>query len=466
MKKTKLLIGLSLIALTTGAMTACGGGKKKETTAEAVAKASAMTFDELKKASEKEWQEKPNGVFKAFGLTSVLRTVMKEIATNYDWIHYTYTKEDADIKEGDNCFVKNDYKDQALLTALAEAEDKYVCDYTLVQDCRSFATYLEDGILYNFVPSDAKTTLKMADSDVEPLRGIWFNKVFWTNTNYEHCGGVPIENIWQFAGSATDPKHIEKVSFQSPETEAINMSFLASVTEEGNAQRLKDAYKKYYGSDYSGEKPIGEKWVEEFCKNIANFHKSDGDCMKKDQIEKYWDTPMVYFGAFSKMKDAVGKKYSFDLNGNGVSGEETIDYTLTVGGENFHYTTEKDVNAMTTVKWDYTIEGFNGFMYSMDSDIPNNAEYPYTACLFARTLLEQSVYEKAITNSSTPTADGKAGNQYGYYYPAQESSTFPYAKGDWTKAQHLEKELHENYSFLKDVKQSLINNVKTWISRA
>lgn len=463
MKKTKLLIGLTLVAMTGGALTGCGGSGKTGT-AKAVEEASKMTLDELKEASKKEWEEKPNGVFKAFGLTSVLRTVMTKIASEYDWITYTATKDDKEQVAGDNCFVKNDYKDQALLTALAEADDQYVCDYVLVQDCRSFATYFEDGILHNYIPSDAKTTLKMADSDCEPLRGIWFNKVFWTNSNYEACGGTPIENVWQFAGTASDAKHISKVSFQSPETEAINMSFLASVANPANEAKLKEAYKAYYGSDYSGTKAIGEKWVEEFCKNINSFHSSDGTCMKETQLKDKWAEPVVYFGAFSKMKDAVGKKYDVDLDGDGVI-EDEIDLTVTCGGTSFHYTSEKQVNAMTTVKWDYNIKGFNGFMYSMDSEIVNNAQYPFTACLFARTLLEEDVYISAISNKSTPTADGKNGNQYGYYYPGQESTSFPYAKGDWTKAQHIEKELVEDFSYLKDVKTSFINNVKTWIAR-
>ena len=102
----------------------------------------------------------------------------------------------------------------------------------------------------------------------------------------------------------------------------------------------------------------------------------------------------------------------------------------------------------------------------MDSEVVNNAQYPYTACLFARTLLQESTYVAAIKNSSTKTADGKDGNQYGYYYPAKESADFPYAKGDWTKAQHLEKELVEDFNFLKDVKGSFINNVKSWIARS
>lgn len=455
----KNLIVLALLPMAASALVGCnkkGGDDNLSATGKAVKDASAMTLEELKDASKAEWEAKPNGVFKAIGLTSVLRTVMKEIAANYDWITYTAGKDDKEQIQGDNCFVKNDYKDQALLTAIAEAETKYVADYALVQDCRSFATYLEDGILHNYVPKDA-ASFGLKKEDQEPLRGIWFNKVFWTNTNYEHVGGKPIENVWQFAGTSADAKHIDQVSFQSPQGEAINLSFLVEAMAPANEARLKAAYKSYYGSDWAKSSKydsIGKQWVEEFVRNVKIWHSSDGTCMKETQLKNAWAQPVVYFGAFSKMKDAVGKKYTVDLDGDGTVGEESIDLTLTCGGTEYHYTSEVDVNAMTTVKWDYTIEGFNGFMYSMDSEVLENAEYPYTACLFARTMLQEEVYLKAIKNSSTKTADGEAGNQYGYYYPGTESANFPYAAGDWTKAKHLEKELIEDYSYLKDVKAS------------
>jgi len=463
----KNLIVLALLPMAASALVGCNKNKPAELseTGKAVAAASKMTLQELQDASKAEWEAKPNGVFKVLGLTSVLRTVMKEIAGQYDWITYTAGKDDKEQIEGDNCFVKNDYKDQALLTALAEAETKYVGDYVLVQDCRSFATLLEDGVLHNYVPSDAEA-FGLTAADSTPLRGIWFNKLFWTNSNYEHLGGKPIENVWQFAGSSTDEKHIDQVSFQSPNGEAINMSFLLSAMAPANEARLKSSYEHYYGKAWAASgsyKSIGEQWVTEFVKNIKIFHSSDGTCMKETQIQGAWNQPVVYFGAFSKMKDAVGKKYDVDLNGDGVVSDE-IDLTLSCGGTDFHYTTEKQVNAMTTVKWDYTIDGFNGFMYSMDSEVMENAEYPYTACLFARTLLQESTYVAAIKNSSTKTATGEAGNQYGYYYPGTESATFPYAAGDWTKAQHLEKELIEDYDYLKAVKASTVNSIKVLIA--
>lgn len=460
------LIGMIMSIAACGGSNGGNGSNDEEelsATGQAVKAASAMSLDELKEASRKEFQDNPNGVFKVVGLTSVLRTVMKAVANEYDWITYEATKDDKEQVEGDNCFVKNDYKDQALLVALKEAETKYVADYALVQDARSFATYLEDGILHNYVPANAKNEFGLNEEDQMPLRGVWFNKVFWTNTNYERAGGKPITNIWQFAGTADDANHISNISFQSPTTEAINMSFLCSVMAPANEARLKEAYKDYYGKDWAKSasyESIGEQWVMQFVSNISIFHSSDGTAMKETQLKEKWNQPIVYYGAFAKMKDAVGKSYPVDLNGNGEV-EETLAEPLkiTCGGVEYTYTSETAVNAMTTVKWDYNIKGFNGFMYSMDSEIIEHAEFPYTACLFARTLLKEEVYLQAITNSSTKTADGKDGNQYGYYYPGAESATFPYAKGDWTKAQHLEKELIEDYSYLSEVKGSVVNKI-------
>ena len=458
--KKKILITAPIIAMALASLVSCGQKGPSET-AKAVEAASQMTLDELKEASKKEFEDNPTGVFKVVGLTSVLRTVMKAVAAEYDWITYTAGKDDKEQIAGDNCFVKNDYKDQALLTALKEADDKYVADYALCQDVRSFATYIEDGILHNYVPANAKVEFGLHEDDQLPLRGVWFNKVFWTNTNYEACGGKPIYNVWQFAGTAEDRDHIAEISFQSPATEAINMSFLCEVMAPAAEPRLKAAYKSYYGRDWaasSNYSSIGEQWVMQFVSNIKTFHGSDGTAMKETQLKDKWNTPIVYYGAFAKMKDAVGKTYDVDLNGNGTV-EDEIDLTVSCGGVDYHYTSEKAVNAMTTVKWDYTIEGFNGFIYSMDSQIVEHAQFPYTACLFARTLLQESIYLEAIANKSTPSADGRKGNQYGYYYPGVCSTNFPYAKGDWTKEVHLQKELVEDYEYLKSVKGSVVNKI-------
>ena len=475
--KKKILIGLSVLAMTATGLTSCGGSNKTGT-ALAVEKASAMTLAQLEAASKKEWEDNPDGTLSVVGLTSVLRSVATSVAEKYEWLTYVYDSESG--TSTGNISVNNGYKDYQLITALNTAADSYFADYALVQDVRSFATMIEDGITHNFVPSDF-AELGVPQDGRLPLYGVHFNKLFWTNTNFEHVTGKKLYNIWQVAGHdaelnsdgsvktpADHQDHLSKVSFQSPTTEQINMSFLVTAYAEENQARILQAYKDYYGKDWqkSGTyQNAGQQWVAEFIANISKFHTSDGDAMKKTQLESDWNAGYVYYGAFAKMKDAAGKKYNVDLNGNGVI-EDSIDLDLQCGKATdvYHYSSEKDVNAMTTVKWDWEINGFNGFMYCMDSQIVNNAKYPYTACLFARTMLEEEVYTNAIYNSKNPDAQGNKANQYGYYYPGQASADFRYAKGDWTKEVHTANELNEKYDYLKDVKISTVNNILAMVN--
>ena len=491
MKKSKIFALVSALLLTSGVLAGCGGNKGGDDeeltgTALAVDKASKMTLEELEQASKAEVEAQPGAKFKVVGLTSVLKSVAKTIAERYDWLN--------DSGDNKNIDVKNDYKDYQLLTALDTAERQYFADYALAQDARSFSAYIEDGITYNYVPSDAKTTLGLGDEALLPLYGVHFNKLFWTNKNFSTVNnGLTLYNIWQLAGNdqytqkykATDtsevipqdhPDHISKVSFQKPDTEQINMSFLISCYAEENQARILKAYKDYYQKDWAPSdyldsdgkvagtyQSAGEQWVREFIRNIKRWHSSDGTAMKETQLKEDWEAGFVYYGAFAKMKDAVGKFYT-------VAGQDTDpilkDLIIKAGDSNAG---ENNANvgkicAMDTVKWDWEINGFNGFMYCMDSQIINNAKFPYTACLFARTLLLQETYTKAIYNELNPAADGQPGNQYGYYYPGKADSTFRYAKGDWTKEVHMEKEVNENYEFLKNVKVSTVNSILAMVS--
>ena len=464
--KKKILIGLSLFGAAAMSITACGNKESSKTgTARAVEEASKMTLAQLAEASKKEWEKDPNGTMNVVGLTSVLRSVATSIAEKYEWLNYTYDK--TTKTSTGNISVNNSYKDYQLLAVLPQAENTYFADYALAQDVRSFSTLMEDGITHNFVPSDT-SAVGLPEVGKTPLYGVHFNKLFWTNTNFEHVNGFRLYNIWQVAGTSADHDHCDKVSFQSPTTEQINMSFLLTAYAEENQARIEAAYKSFYGKDWEPTtfkdgnitntyRSAGDQWVREFIANISRFHTSDGTAMKQTQLRDDWNEGYVYYGAFAKMKDAVGNTFNVDLDGNGAV--EAKAYSVECGGVTYNYASEENINAMTTVKWDWAIEGFNGFMYCMDSQIINNARYPYTACLFARTMLEEDVYTNAIYNAGTPDATGAAANQYGYYYPGQTSADFKYAKGDWTKEQHTEKELNEDYEYLKNVKISSVNTI-------
>ena len=434
------------------------GGDEITGTAGAVNRANQMTLEELEAASRDEFVANPNDQFKIVGLTSTLRTAATTFASMYDWLHYEYDKSTSSEVPGGNITVNCTYKDYALLTALCNAENDYFADYALVQDKRSFWALLEDGLLHNYVPSDWRQ-LGLAEEDTLPLKGIHFNKLFWTNTNFENVTGKRLYNIWQLAGTEADPDHLNKISFQSPTTEQINMSFLVSAYAEENQARINKAYKDYYGIDWtcpSGNyQNAGEQWVAEFIANITRWHSSDGTAMKETQLREDWNEGYVYYGSFAKMKDAAVKRYTVDLNNDG---QLTENVSVTCDGKEYLYD-ENSVNAMDTVKWDWEINGFNGFIYSMDSQIVNNAKFPYTACLFARTLLLEETYTTAVYNKNNPDMSGQPANQYGYYYPGTASAEFRYAKDDWTKEIHKANELNEDFNYLKTVKISTINNI-------
>ena len=72
---------------------------------------------------------------------------------------------------------------------------------------------------------------------------------------------------------------------------------------------------------------------------------------------------------------------------------------------------------MSTVKWDASIKGFNGFMYTMYSQIVKNAEHPYTACLYARFLLTPDCYKAMCYNSTTPNKAGEDANMIMFQKP-------------------------------------------------
>ena len=435
MKKALTIMCASLLSLGVVSMVGCNStsGTGNET-ADVVAKASKMSLKELEEAAKAE-MEASNDTFKVVGLTSTLARGLKKFCEIYTWL------------PAEKTYCNNGYKDYQLLTALDQAEQTYFADFALVQDARSLADYAESGILHNYVPSDY-AEMGLAEKDTLPLKGIHFNKIFFVNKTL----GVDLHNIWQLAGRDTDEGHLDNLSFQSPVTEQINMSFLLSLYDEANAPKLAAAYKKYYGKDFAtsdwkdkdGKElytNIGDCYVTTFINNISVFHSSDGTAMKETQCKEVkveGKDPFVYYGAFAKMKDAAGKTY--DLDGDGT----------------------KETNAMTTVGWDLAIEGFNGFMYTMYSQIVNNAKHPYTACLYARFILTPEFYTSVMYSDSTPNKAGQASNMYGYYYPCA-STTVGVNDNDWTKETWMQKSIIEDYNYLKTVKTAQITKIQSLI---
>ena len=430
-KILSLVLALVLATSLVFVLVSCDQTPDLEGTAAIVAEASKMSLAELEAAAKAE-MEASTDTFKVVGLTSVLKKAGDAFKAEYEWI-------------GDKMDVNNSYKDYALLQALETAGTSYFADYALVQDVRSIAAF-DGDLLHNFVPSDWEA-LGLTEADTKPLKGIYFNKLFYTNTNFTNVTGKTLYNIWQLAGSEADADHLGLVSFQPATTEQINMSFLLSCEAPENQARIEAAYKKYYNKDWSSDTYVsaGQQWVTEFIANISRWHSSDGTAMKETQLKDDWKAGYVYYGAFAKMKDAVGKSYTIE----GAADDPILSGLMDAEGK---------VNAMDTVKWDWEIEGFNGFMYAMCSQIVNNAKHPYTACLYARFLLTLDAYESSVYNKDLPKPEGASKvNQYGYYAPASNNIT--YAVGDWTRDQHIAKEIVENYEYLKTVRITQVNRI-------
>ena len=147
--------------------------------------------------------------------------------------------------------------------------------------------------------------------------------------------------------------------------------------------------------------------------------------------------PFVIYGAFAKMKDSLA-----------FPAPEIYPDAKT---------------AMDLVNWELELDGFNGFMYAMYSQVIKNAKHPYTASLFARYMLTPDFYENVIYNEGTPNKAGEASNQYGYYFPPT-SGTVGYNDNDWSKEKWIERSINEDFEFLASIKGAQVNNILAMVA--
>lgn len=320
-----------------------------------IEQAEEMTFSAL---VEKAKEEVGTNEVKVLGNSSSISKACNAFTEAYG-IKFTYEK------TGDSDLYKN-------LSAAIPA-GTYLGDFVFAQDGNSMKSLMLDtGYLLNYTPLDYKDVL--SDDDKTPATGgIAFNKVFmYNNTDYDgtnadsaKAGALKnkLTNVWQLAGSASDANHISNVSFKDPSQENINMNMLIMLTSPSMVSKLTDAYKSYYGKDYTDEadyENIGYKFIKEFLNNIV-YHESDGTECK--DLAKGSSGKFAYIN-YNKTKD---------LKGSGIAAE--------------------DVNNLTTAVEETTVEGFGGFVYKMYPLIPNNAKYPFAACAFENYILSENGYK-------------------------------------------------------------------------
>ncbi|MBO4392737.1 MAG: hypothetical protein J5800_00185 [Spirochaetales bacterium] len=377
----KKLFAVLLIAMIAFSAFAQGGSEApaaaKSEVELAIEKAQSMTLAELEAAAKAELEANPGLTFNADSLTSGIKKALAAFEKKYEW---------AAGRVAYNSKKGSEYQPKLIA---AQKADTYIADFVMIQDASFLKNaMLDTGFLLSYDPSDAD--IKIADGDKNPLVGVTFNKVFIYDSS--KIGKDQLKNVWQMTGvDGVSLKGIHNVSYQNPLGEDINMSFLIMLTSPTACEKLKAAYKSYFGKDYVDEPEylnIGYKFVKEFIGNVGYWHSSDSSEIKG--LMNYADDGRVIFAGLCKLKDYEYYKDTYKDT------EQYYTKTVTAGG------------------WNNEIEGFDGFVYNMWTLIPKTAKLPYTACLFIKYIHSAEGYNAGwggilgyySSNTNIPSVDG------------------------------------------------------------
>ena len=413
----KLFAILIVVALAFSAifvLVACDNEDKGEVE-KAIEAAQKMSLKELEDAAKKELADNPDYTFNADSLTSGIKSAVNAFMEKYEW-----------AKGRMQYNSKKGAQYQPVLNAAVDAGNQYVADFVMIQDASFVDSLVRQGFLLSYTPSGDDFKINAADKT--PQVGVTFNKVFMFNKvgkeeNY-------LKNVWQLTGKdgANGLKGRTVVSFQDPQAEDINMSFLVMLTSPDACAKLTAAYKTYFGTDYDGSKDdyknIGYKFVEEFWKNCMT-HDSDTTEAKALAGAAYKNQDKIVFAGMAKIKDYISNNTDADKEGS-------ANYYL---------------DNIGATGWNWDIEGISGFTYNMWTLIPKTARLPYTACLFIRYILSEEGFKSGFDN-------------LGYYSANNNISA---AAGDKTLAQWQQVTLGENIPYLRTDRFSVrqfVNGIK------
>ena len=320
------LIVVALVLTSVFALVACDGNKSE--VEKAIEAAQKMTLEDLENASKEEIEANPSAVFTANSLTSGVNKSLAKFIAKYDWLNENNAKYVS--RKG------SEFQD-VLNTAADTGNGEHAGDFVMIQDASFVYSLFNAGYLHSYVPSG--DGFSIAKSDQKPLVGVTFNKIWYYNSVK---GDNYLKNVWQLTGAdGATLKKIDKVSYQSPLTEDINKSFLIMLTAPAYEKQLKDAYKSYFGKNYTKEddcENIGWHFVEQFLsKGVTTWHTSDTSEVKN--INDAAHQTGVYFAGLAKVKDYNNETKITDVNDPGYW-----------------------KNVMKASGYNYHVEGFDGFV--------------------------------------------------------------------------------------------------------
>ena len=219
-------------------------------------------------------------------------------------------------------------------------------DVVLPQDSYMLLnTAIAKGWLENYVPESVKGSIP--ESDQFPLVCVYYNRLFLYNN-----GGDPelkrFTNVWQF----TEPE-FGNIEFKNPLEEKTSMNFLISLTDKKWQQKLAEAYRKRYGTEYapSGDfENISYEWIYKF---LANCEFTSKDSTIAANIAEGSGGSAGLF-VFSKLRSVDASRISICAKDG--------------------------------------MEGFGGLLYPIYIMVASNSRFPYASCLYINYLTSAEGY--------------------------------------------------------------------------
>lgn len=314
---------------------------KELTLEEKIAAAAKMTNEELYEKAKEE-----TGTMSVYSTTSLCETALNNFLAKYPGLSAQYSS----VGEAD-MFTK-------LTTEIGSSAEG--ADMVLLQNAyRMENELISEGKLINYFP---EMYAEVVDAQYQAPTAICFSPKLFL---YNNTGGdMGLNNVWQL----TEDEYADKIFFKDPSTEPVGMNFLVMLTGDDWAAKLADAYKEYYGKEWSADSGFanaGYEFLDGFLANCNYTYAADGGIAE---------------GVSTGAAGNVGLFVFSKLRSKSVTREN-----LNIAA--YH---ANDGKGLT---------GFSGFMYPTYAQLCADTDMPYTSCLFINWILSEEGFS-AWNNAS------------------------------------------------------------------
>ena len=392
-------IGLSL-ALMTG-LTGCYSTHELDfegevqSTQSKLATASILSDEELYERAKEEVKENK---FMIYSSTSITENVVENFEKAYPELSEKVHFRDLDDE--------NEYDE--LITSMEENTDEVD---VLISHSDLVKVLTEKGEVYGYYPISKKDAV--GDEYGKPMPFMFSSSVFMYDSSK---GKLSLDNIW----GLTEAEYKGKILMKDPRNEQVNMEFFYMLSSPTWTQKLKDAYKEYYGTEWkSGAyNTISAEWTYKFIDNcVFPEEYSSADIIKALLEDDEQKIALVGYSKFRKLDEDEKSRISvFGL--------------------------EDDV------------EGFSGFAFGTYAMVAHDTPCPYTCALFINYILSEEGF----------SGEGAWNNYPGYYSTNQtiEKSLANDENFDYWR-QRL---IVEDTSYIKDQNDRMKSYIEKCIERA